>query len=199
MRAQHAALQPTSQDTSGRLNAPPSTDILPAHDKHNNSRTHSGHITPVKTSDRGYQTSAVPAKGQGNFPKTQQYIRNPASQASLKTPRMPEPVRAVNTISKFSYPSAPQRTHPADWKSWEELRIRIFRLPPNTTVENLRSWFRAEGEVHFVEIYEARMVDGTCSACLSFRSVSSDFKGVKLADFEIDLHLPILSGTSETI
>ena len=150
-----------------------SNDIPAAHTDSVSLRTHSDAMPQSKHLHRGGQKPAVTSVKRGSFPKNQQHIRNPAGQNPHSAPESNRETRTTSNPGYRPYPS--KALHPAAWQSWEEMRIKIFRLPPNTTVQQLISWFRMEGKVHFVEIYENRAEDGTCNACLSFRFVRSHF------------------------
>lgn len=55
------------------------------------------------------------------------------------------------------------------WKSWDEVQVRIFGLPRDTTTRDLAMWFRDEGAICSIKIFENQQGSGDGSATLVFR------------------------------
>ena len=162
----------TSQTLSGSsvASASSSTSNNIPHARHNsfNTRTLAGTMPHAKFGSRGSQPLVILPKRDGQSAKAQQCIRNPASQGLVAATRKSERSSTKNKSLNNKYsPTISRVLRPAEWKSWDELRLRIFKLPSNTTVKDLLSWFSGEGNVQYLEMRE-KAADGTWNAILSF-------------------------------
>lgn len=57
----------------------------------------------------------------------------------------------------------------SQWKSWNEVQVKVFGLPPNTLTRDLALWFRDEGIICAIEIFRNKQGFGYYSANLIFR------------------------------
>lgn len=61
-----------------------------------------------------------------------------------------------------------ERGGPTEWQRWPELSIRVDNLPDDVTTEHLYHWFRSEGEIVFLDIFDDSNKPGRLSARVKF-------------------------------
>ena len=61
------------------------------------------------------------------------------------------------------------RTHNLEWRTWNEVQVKIFDLPPNTFTRDLAIWFRDEGIICSIEMFQNRATSNNGSAKITFR------------------------------
>lgn len=143
-----------------------SRTVKPSHSSHSESYDNAGAVhSNLTTSSRVMDRRGAKVAGtkQSRTSQGGDDLVRPMSVGSL--PR--QATRNINTASHSPNNSAES----IGWTSWPEVRLKVFGLPPDTKTLRLAEWFRHEGTITYIEVYDMASVAEGATAVIAFRYV----------------------------
>ena len=128
------------------------------------------HYSPSATAGLAINHSSPSPRTGRRMQPSEQGVRSPAGRTmngAFQLNSGPRPV--ANSIRLPIRPLGSSPDVSDDWRSWDEVRVKVFSLPLDSTTRDLWVWFQGEGSILLIDIYEDRTGSRDGNACLTFR------------------------------